>query len=214
MTPSPPLPAPDLSVRERLLAAALELFNTRGYAATTVREIVEAAGVTKPVLYYHFQSKEGIYLHLMENGFEEFAGVVREAEARRGPAADRLRALFAATYRLLQNHLAEVRLMHAIYYGPPQGAPAFDYDTPHQQFEDAVRRIVEEGIASGEFRGGDPEAMTWAAIGALNVTIELQICQNDRPVPADLVSRALEAVLHGLLAPASAPTEPEKGSSR
>ena len=53
------------AVRERLLREALRLFTERGYAATTVREIVAAAGVTKPVLYYYFGSKEGLYLEIM-----------------------------------------------------------------------------------------------------------------------------------------------------
>jgi AcrR family transcriptional regulator len=207
MSDAPAVPPHEASVRERLLAAALTLFNERGYAATTVREIVEAAGVTKPVLYYHFQSKEGIYLHLMERGFTEFAETIRRAETAPGSQADRLRALFTATYRLFQSHVAEVRLMHAIYYGPPQGAPFFDYDAAHEQLDSAVRRIVDDGIASGEFRDGDAEAMTWAVIGCLNIAIELHLCQNGRAVPPNLALRALDAVLDGLLTP-------EKGSSR
>jgi AcrR family transcriptional regulator len=58
--------APDEGARHRLLVAATRLFARTGYAATSVREIVEAAGVTKPVLYYYFQSKEGLYLAILE----------------------------------------------------------------------------------------------------------------------------------------------------
>ena len=65
--------------RERLLSGATALFASKGYAATTVREIVERAGVTKPVLYYYFRSKEGIYLDLMREPFSEFAALVEEA---------------------------------------------------------------------------------------------------------------------------------------
>ena len=57
--------AGEAAVRERLLAAAIELFTGQGYAATSVREIVAAAGVTKPALYYWFGSKEGLYLALV-----------------------------------------------------------------------------------------------------------------------------------------------------
>lgn len=45
---------------ERILLAAARLFSQKGYAATTVREIVEASAVTPPSLYYHFGSKEGL----------------------------------------------------------------------------------------------------------------------------------------------------------
>src|SRR5215471_7397882 len=48
------------SVARHLARVAARLFAERGYEATSVREIVEAAGVTKPTLYYHFKSKEGL----------------------------------------------------------------------------------------------------------------------------------------------------------
>src|ERR1700722_19587509 len=47
-------------VARHIARAAARLFAERGYDATSVREIVEAAGVAKPTLYYHFQSKEGL----------------------------------------------------------------------------------------------------------------------------------------------------------
>ena len=59
--------AGEVSVRQRLMDSAVLLFTTRGYAATSVREIVEMAGVTKPALYYHFDSKEGIYLAILDD---------------------------------------------------------------------------------------------------------------------------------------------------
>ena len=63
-------------VRQRLLEGAAELFTQKGYAATTVREIVAAAGVTKPVLYYYFRNKEGIYLELMREAFAKMDDLV------------------------------------------------------------------------------------------------------------------------------------------
>ncbi|MFU8804577.1 MAG: TetR/AcrR family transcriptional regulator, partial [Bradymonadaceae bacterium] len=50
----------------RILKAALELFARKGYAATSVREIVQEADVTNPMLYYYFESKEGIFHHLID----------------------------------------------------------------------------------------------------------------------------------------------------
>src|SRR5690349_21810738 len=47
-------------IANKLLDAAVKLFAHKGYPATSTREIVEAAGVTKPMLYYYFQSKGGL----------------------------------------------------------------------------------------------------------------------------------------------------------
>jgi AcrR family transcriptional regulator len=52
--------ATEADTRSAILREAAELFAARGYDAVSVREIVQAAGVTKPALYYHFGSKEGV----------------------------------------------------------------------------------------------------------------------------------------------------------
>ncbi len=52
--------------RTRLLEAGVKLFSEKGYANTSVREIVELAGVSKPILYYYFKSKEGMFRSIMD----------------------------------------------------------------------------------------------------------------------------------------------------
>jgi AcrR family transcriptional regulator len=54
------------AVRDRLLKVALQLFAQKGFESTSVREIASAAEVTKPTIYYHFKSKEGLYLELLD----------------------------------------------------------------------------------------------------------------------------------------------------
>ncbi|HOH51706.1 MAG TPA: helix-turn-helix domain-containing protein, partial [Candidatus Hydrogenedentes bacterium] len=45
----------------RLLESALKIFSEKGYEGTSIREIIEGAGVTRPVLYYYFQNKEDLF---------------------------------------------------------------------------------------------------------------------------------------------------------
>ena len=120
--------AQEAAVRGRLLGEALELFTSRGYAATTVREIVAAAGVTKPVLYYYFGSKEGIYLELMRTAFAQFEPILDDCRHRQGSVTARLRELCDRIYLLFVEELNVARLMYAIYYCPAQGAPFYDFE--------------------------------------------------------------------------------------
>lgn len=107
-----------------------------------MREIVEAAGVTKPGLYYHFRSKEGIYLALMEPALAEFEALLRNHAERPGPARERIEALCLDAWRLFKRRLPEVRVMYAIYYGPPQGAPFLDFDRLHLAFQNLLKRLL------------------------------------------------------------------------
>jgi len=185
-------------VRDRLLAGATELFASKGYAATTVREIVERAGVTKPVLNYYFRSKEGIYLDLMREPFSRFSALVEETLLPACSARERLFRLCLMAYDIFIENLDAARVMYSIYYGPPQGAPFIDFDAYHRRFQEAVLQVLREGIRDGEFRRVDLHDAMWAVIGAVNVAMEVELCHPPQSLGRDGVRRVLEIVLEGV----------------
>lgn len=191
--------AVDPGARLRLLASATELFNRKGYAATAVREIVAAAGVTKPVLYYYFRNKEGIYLDLMGEAWAEFDTLLASSIGEAGSATSRIRTLASRTLALFVRHIGVARLMYSIYYGPQQGAPHFDFDAYHIRFQETILRMVEEGIRRGEFREGNANDMAWAVIGAINVTMELYLCHPERVLGQEGLGRVLDVIFAGMI---------------
>ena len=189
----------ETSVRRRLLTAAMSVFARRGYAATTVREIVGTAGVTKPVLYYYFGSKEGLYLELLRAAVAKGEAAIEQSLSSGSTATERLLSLLDRIFALMLEHLDVVRLMYAIYYGPPQGAPFFDFDAFHKRFDDAVRGLILEGQQSGEFRRGSLDDMALALSGAINACTELNLCHGDRAVSRETVRRVARVVLEGIM---------------
>ena len=190
----------DDSVQGRLMTSAIALFARKGYAATTVREIVAAAGVTKPVLYYHFASKEGIFLAMMGEALQEFEATARAALAAQGPAEARIRGFLDGTFTLTLEHLDVMRVVDAIYYGPPQGAPAFDFEGVHHRFIEVMRRLVDDGIASGELKAGDPDDLTWALVGPFEVVRGMSLSHPEMEFGRDRLVRLLEVVFEGVRA--------------
>ena len=188
------------SARQRLLAAATDLFTQRGYAATTVREIVGAAGVTKPVLYYYFRNKEGIYLELMRRAFARLDELISDSIGDRGSATQELLRLCDRTYTLFMENVKVARVMYSIYYGPQQGAPYFDFDSYHLKFQEAVRGLIQEGIRKGEFRKGNPEDMTWAILGAINVAMEVHLGHIELELGREGLARVLKIIFQGISA--------------
>ena len=189
---------PDNVVRERLLEVATALFARTGYSATTTREIVDAARVTKPVLYYYFQSKEGIYLELMERAFKQFENVVDTSIMGSGSIEQKLLRLCDQVFALALKEIDVVRLVYAFYYGPPQGAPFFDFDAVHQRLFDAIQQLVIEGMRNKELREGKVEDMAWAIFGAINVTIENELCHPERELGHAGLRRILRLLFEGI----------------
>jgi len=190
---------PDGAVRQRLLLAATDLFAKKGYAATTVREIVAAAGVTKPVLYYYFGSKEGLYLELMETMSSSFLVLLEEPQPPGATARQRIERLGELVFHIYVERIQIMKVMHSIYYGPPQGAPFVDFDALHQRFVDEIHRLVREGIAGGEFQAGDPQVMTWALISAEHLATELELCSPGVPrMGLEGLRRVISLTLDGI----------------
>ena len=186
------------TVKQRLLRAALDLFTERGYAATSVREIVDAAGVTKPVLYYYFKNKEDIYLELFREPFVYFSKVLEDAYNEKGSVRERIVRLFDLIFELFVSRLKEARLMYSIYYGPPQGAPFFDFDSFHLKMREVIGLIVRKGIEKGELRAVDADIATWLLNGSLNFVMEEQLCHRSPMIDRSGLFRILDLVFEGL----------------
>ena len=204
----------DLSVRHRLMDAATEVFNRKGYAAASVREIVEAAGVTKPVLYYHFGNKEGIYLALFQETFAAFVETLSAPGQAAGTARERLLDLCDRAFVFHSAHLPLVRLMFAIYYGPPQGAPPFDFDATHETIQNLIAGILDDGMGSGEIRKIPVEDAMWSIIGALNIAMEVDLCHPEQSLGRKGLARLLNTVFDGLATSATPSKKARKGALR
>ncbi len=191
---------PDGRMREELMRAALKMFTHRGYSATTVRELVEEAGVTKPVLYYYFGSKEGLFLELMQTHFSRLEAVVDLYRKGEGSVRKRLTAMLDNGFVYVQQDRDFIRLMHAVYFGPPGEAPYFDFDAYHQRYHDLITRLLEEGIEHGEFRPGNAGDMAWIILGTTEIAIEDQICSQASRIDQETFRRLLKMVFDGLAA--------------
>jgi AcrR family transcriptional regulator len=90
--------------RQQLFEVARERFAQQGFHATSMDEIAEAAGVTKPVLYQHFPSKRALYVELLEETGRQLLGTLAEATARAASPRDRVELGFRAFFRFAVGH--------------------------------------------------------------------------------------------------------------
>jgi AcrR family transcriptional regulator len=120
--------------RRQLLDTALEVFATRGFHRTSMNDVAEAAGVTKPVLYQHFRSKRELYLELLEDVGAQLGKLIADATAEAGGPREQVERGFAAYFRYVHTNRSAYRLL----FGGGSRRDA--------EFADAVRR-VEENLA-------------------------------------------------------------------
>jgi AcrR family transcriptional regulator len=97
--------------RRQLLDAALEVFVSQGYHAAAMDDIADRAGVSKPVLYQHFQSKLELYLALLDQTVDELVATVRDALRSTTDNKQRVAATFRAYFEYVESEGQAFRLV-------------------------------------------------------------------------------------------------------
>jgi outer membrane protein TolC/AcrR family transcriptional regulator len=139
-------------VSERLLDAGLKLFANRGYAGTSVQEIIDEAGVTKPTLYYYFQNKAGLFQALVDRTLDERLELMREAAPPGKETDEQLTDILTAVSDLAARKPDHLRLCFAIAFAAPGEFPA-DFRKHDKMIETYLflREIVTLGLRRGVF---------------------------------------------------------------
>ena len=197
--PPQPTSEQDEHVRTRLLNAAVRVFDRKGYAAASVREVAELAGVTKPAMYYHFGSKEGLLLAILEQAKREVDSAMERALARTGTARGRILALCEDVYGLFGQNVPIARVAHAVFLGPPDGAPPFDVTVFEERFRGTIEQIVADGVVSGELREVAPQDVALAVMGILEGCSDRQLHPAFEPVGADGLHRLIDLLFDGVV---------------
>ncbi len=159
-------------IRQRILDAALKLFAHQGYGSTSVREVVEAAGVTKPTLYYYFDGKEALFREVIASKLSDGQRRVAAALDGEDTVVDKLRAVILSMVSGAKADPDGLRLMLTCSLPNTQGHPEVDVLERHLRNMAALEVLVSAGIAAGEFRADlDPHIAVLALLGAVNLQI-------------------------------------------
>jgi TetR/AcrR family transcriptional regulator len=193
------MPKPAADTRQHILRAALSRFAEKGYAGTSVQEIVDAASVAKPALYYYFKNKADLYMALLDWAFEERYRLMEEAVAKGGRLAAQLTEICATSFEFIRKNRELMRLAFATSFAgrgevPPgsqcikRGKRSFDY----------IQTLIEQGVARGELgRHFDPQEMALGFVGMMNFHVMVFLIGAGNPLDRRAAERIVELFLAG-----------------
>lgn len=180
------------------MKAAVDIFGRKGYAAASVREIVERAGVTKPVLYYHFGNKEGLMMAIIDGAARAMSAVVEACARQGGTTREQVFRLFSSVIAMVRAHTSELRVVHAVYYFAPELLPTFDARVFERIVLGELERVIQAGIESGEIRPVSPTAASIALGAILGASLDQELIHGEFPLKEDGLFQVLDLVFDGL----------------
>jgi TetR/AcrR family transcriptional regulator, fatty acid metabolism regulator protein len=180
-------------VRQRILDAAVERFSRNGYHNTKVDDIVEDSGTSKGSVYFHFPSKEDIFLGLVD----EFASILEkrlaEAIGKEDSGVRRVNTALnvcMGTFGSYKN-LAKIFLIQATGLGAAFEEKRRDI---HKRFILIIQQHLDEAMQEGDLMPIDTEIAAYAWMGAINEVV-IEWVYTGHPDP----QRALPALREMLL---------------
>ncbi|MDA8344800.1 MAG: TetR/AcrR family transcriptional regulator [Thermaerobacter sp.] len=189
----------DTEVRDRLIDSARNCFVQKGYAATSVQEIVAAARVTKGAFYYYFASKDEVLELLHDQFLESELALADELRRAGGSPAQRLRQMVADLVASIAQYRQNVRIFFQEVDHLPE-VRRREIEARRRIYQAYVEEIVREGVEQGEFRPDlDTIITTLGIFGLVNYTYRW--LQTDGRLSVEEVTRLLaDMLLKGIVA--------------
>lgn len=194
--------------RRSILTAAAALFDSRGYAATTIDQVAAQAGIAKGSVYNYFKSKYDLYTQLFSDAVADDEAEVDRAMCQPIPAAGKMNYLLDFWFQRL-GHSKRVGRLTLEFWAMAARQPQTDAFTAllHGTYDRWIARIsaiIAEGIARGEFRSlMDPRAAASLLVGLLNGLLLHMILNIGTEVDSAFLPKMKRAVMAALgIAPA------------
>ncbi len=137
--------------RAKILASAHDLFAEKGFSAANITEIVERAQTTKPMIYYHFGNKEGLFAAVLEEVYAEMREIEASVTEAGMPVQDAMRRLVQVTFDYHAAHPDWVRLIsvaniHGAQHITQSGTIALKNSAVVTILQQLLRRGAQEGV--------------------------------------------------------------------
>jgi AcrR family transcriptional regulator len=156
--------------QEAVLRTAIELFNARGYDATSMGDLADELGITKSAIYHHVPSKEHLLAQALDEALDELDTVIGTARQGDGSAYQRLRGVVRRSVEVLVDHQPAVTLLLRVH-----GNSGIELEAlrRRRRIDAQLAELVREAISEGALRPDlEPELVSRLLFGMVNSLVE------------------------------------------
>ncbi len=157
--------------KKNLIETAVRLFAEQGYDGTTTLQISREAGVTEPLIYYHFKGKEELFTHILNGAFDEYVTRLKALPVQTEDEFTKIENLIIASQKAVVEMPRRIRLVMS-------SCPARIKDPAHvcsnrmlgifDWYKNYLTNCLERGIASGEFVAVPVHETVYVLISMIN----------------------------------------------
>lgn len=152
----------------QILGESARLFATKGYDGTSMRDIAEACGISKSLLYHHFVDKDEIYARIALGSTQRLYEFVVDRLPESGTLIDRVRAFMTATGDYFQRYRSNWIASTAAFWSDPELRRHKERMMWRDRYEGLIRQLIQDAIDAGDFRAVDVPLTGRLVLSTLN----------------------------------------------
>jgi AcrR family transcriptional regulator len=140
--------------KQNIIQAAAHLFADQGFDGTTTIQISREAGVTEPLIYYHFKGKDDLFTQILESVFQDYFDRLTVFDDHPGTEMDKIEALVALHFQFVDEKPDEIYLTFSTCpakLNDPDHICARNIQRQREHLKAMLIGCLERGVASGEF---------------------------------------------------------------
>lgn len=151
------------SVRDKVLAAAVQMFAEYGYHAATMRDIARMAGIQAASIYYHYASKQALLVEVMETHMRQLNANLEQIVSKQDTVQQRLYEAISSHIRLHTTYKSEFFIIDTEIRSL-KGENRGEVLALRDQYEDLFQKLLREGMEQGVLRQTDVKVSSYAII--------------------------------------------------
>ena len=186
------------STKEIIERNAITILSENGYDAASIREIAEASGVTKPVIYYYFKSKENLCHHLIRSGLEGFRKQLRAVcEDTCDDTLEQIVRAVQIQFDFCEGNTELVRFLYALNFGPDRKKIHYDFYSYGMENARILTELMRRGSDKGLIRRGKEETAVYYLRGIVSTYVMLYVDGRGK-LPPGLARTIVTDIMNGL----------------
>jgi AcrR family transcriptional regulator len=185
--------------RQVVLDSAIATFARKGYAGTSVQDILRATKLSKPTLYYYFESKEGLFRAILDFAYDESFKLMKAAVAEQKTCENQLVAVATALFDFTENNQDLMRLVLGTVFAAPEELPlGCAHPARRRQNFNLIIGIVRKAQQKGELaKHYDAHKLAHGIFGAISHHIRTHLLLRRGKLDHQLAERVVDLFLNG-----------------
>jgi TetR/AcrR family transcriptional regulator, cholesterol catabolism regulator len=182
--------------KTQIRLAAQNMFRSKGYSATSVRDLAKEVGIEAASLYNHINSKEEILREICFNIADAFFQAIERSEAEGGSATKRMERAIEYHIEVIVSHIdaSSVFFHEWKHLSEPH---LTEFKQLRRKYERRFIQILDDGVKEGRFRDVDLRMTSFTIFSAMNATYDLYK-PNGKIGPKEISKHIADIVIQGI----------------